>query len=156
MAKTVRLTKEGHARLEESLEKERERLEEATRILRELTVSSDDYDDSGMEDAKREKARIEQRIDDLEDQLRRAEIIDTQSADHMDLGCVANLTDTSTNETFEVQLVSPVEAGVLEGNVPRISDESPLGRALAGRKAGETFTVTINNKTVEYRLESIS
>ncbi|HZW28829.1 MAG TPA: transcription elongation factor GreA, partial [Trueperaceae bacterium] len=53
----VRVTQEGYERLQALLEQERERLEEATRILQELTGSSDDYDDSGLEDAKTEKAR---------------------------------------------------------------------------------------------------
>src|SRR5690606_40571751 len=66
-------------------EQERERLDEATRILQELTGSSDDYDDSGLEDAKTEKARIEQRIDDLEDQLDRAEVIAEHDSDRVDL-----------------------------------------------------------------------
>ena len=76
MAIRVRITPEGYARLQAELEQERERLEEATRILQELTGSSDDYDDTGLEDAKTEKSRIEQRIDRLEEQLARAEIID--------------------------------------------------------------------------------
>ena len=152
----IRLTKEGHDRLQGTLEKERGRLDEATRILRELTGSSDDYDDSGLEDAKREKARLEGRIDDLEDQLERAVIIEAQERDKADLGAVVTLQDAGSAEGFDVQLVSPVEAGVLEGDIPRISDESPLGKALLGRRPGESFKVTINNKTTEYTVVAIS
>ena len=75
--RTVRLTQEGYDRLKTTLAQEYVRLDEATKILRELTGSSDDYDDSGLEEAKQEKGRIENRIDDLEDQLARAEIIQT-------------------------------------------------------------------------------
>ncbi len=152
----IRLTQEGYDRLQNTLEKERGRLDEATRILRELTGSSDDYDDSGLEDAKREKARIESRIDDLEDQLERAVIIEAHEHDKVDLGAVVTLQDAGSAEGFDVQLVSPVEAGVLEGDIPRISDESPLGKALMGRKPGESFKVTINNKTTEYTVVAIS
>ena len=152
----IRLTKEGYDRLQGTLEKERGRLDEATRILRELTGSSDDYDDSGLEDAKREKARLEGRIDDLEDQLERAVIIEAQERDKADLGAVVTLQDAGSTEGFDVQLVSPVEAGVLEGDIPRISDESPLGKALLGRRPGESFKVTINNKTTEYTVVAIS
>ena len=152
----IRLTKEGYDRLQGTLEKERGRLDEATRILRELTGSSDDYDDSGLEDAKREKARLEGRIDDLEDQLERAVIIEAQEHDKVDLGAVVTLQDAGSAEGFDVQLVSPVEAGVLEGDIPRISDESPLGKALLGRRPGESFKVTINNKTTEYTVVAIS
>ena len=151
----VRVTQEGYERLQTTLEQERERLEEATRILRELTGSSDDYDDSGLEEAKREKGRIEERIDNLEDQLGRAEIIEAHEMDSVDLGAVVTLQDTGSKEAFEIQVVSPVEAGVLEGDIPKVSDESPLGKALIGRKPGETFKVTINDKTTEYSLMSI-
>ncbi len=156
MAREIRLTQEGYDRLKSDLQQEYRRLEEATRILRELTGSSDDYDDSGLEDAKREKARLEQRIDDLEDQLARAVIIDSHKIDRADLGAVVVLHDGKSKEDFEVQLVSPVEASVLEGEIPRISDESPLGKALLGRKPGEKFKVTIGNKTTEYTIKSIS
>jgi transcription elongation factor GreA len=156
MARQVRLTQEGYDRLKATLEAEQRRLEEATRILQELTSSSDDYDDSGLEDAKREKARIEQRIDNLDDQLARAVIIEGHAVDHVDLGAVVTLQDTASKEAFEVQLVSPIEAGVIEGDIPRISDESPLGKALMGRKQGETFKVTIKDKTTEYTVMSIN
>ncbi|MEX2534366.1 MAG: GreA/GreB family elongation factor [Trueperaceae bacterium] len=151
----VRLTQEGHDRLKLQLEQEFERMEEATRILRELTGSSDDYDDSGLEEAKREKARLEMRIDNLEDQLNRAEIIEVHELDKVDLGAMIMLQDTASKEAFEVQVVSPVEAGVLEGEIPKVSDESPLGRALMGRKPGDTVEVVINNRRTEYNLMSI-
>jgi transcription elongation factor GreA len=156
MARQVRLTQEGFDRLKAQLEQEYERLEEATRILRELTGSSDDYDDSGLEEAKREKARLEMRIDNLEDQLNRAEIIAAHEVDKVDLGAVITLQDTASKEAFEVQLVSPIEAGVLEGDIPKVSDESPLGQALMGRKPGDTVEVVINNRRNEYTLMSIS
>ncbi len=156
MTRVVRVTQEGYERLKAELEHEYERLEEATRILRELTGSSDDYDDSGLEDAKREKARIEQRIDNLEDQLDRAEIIEAHDLDRIDLGAVVTLQDKASKEAFEVQIVSPVEAGVLEGDIPKVSDESPLGKAVMGHKAGDTVKVTINDKTTEYRVMSIA
>ncbi|MBX3144368.1 MAG: GreA/GreB family elongation factor, partial [Trueperaceae bacterium] len=138
------------------LEQERARLDEATRILQELTGSSDDYDDSGLEDAKTEKARIEQRIDDLEAQLDRAEIIAEHDLDKVGLGSVVKLRDTKAKDSFEVQVVSPVEAGVLEGDVPKVSDESPLGKALLNRRPGDSVKVVINDKTSEYQIESIA
>ncbi|UCH27688.1 MAG: GreA/GreB family elongation factor [Trueperaceae bacterium] len=152
----VRLTQEGYDRLQATLAHEYERLEEATKILQELTGSSDDYDDSGLEDAKREKARIEERIDNLEDQLNRATIIEEHEVDHVDLGTVVTLQEAVSKEAFEVQIVSPVEAGVLEGDIPKVSDESPLGKALMGRRPGETFKVVVDDRTTEYILMSIT
>lgn len=155
MAMRVRVTQEGYERLKATLEQERERLEEATRILQELTGSSDDYDDSGLEDAKTEKARIEQRIDDLEDQLDRAELIEGHAFDRVDLGAIVTLADDG-KDVFTVQVVSPVEAGVLEGDIPKVSDESPLGKALIGRRPGDAFEVSINERTSKYTVKEIA
>ena len=158
MARTVRLTQEGFERLKATLAQEYVRLEEATKILQELTGSSDDYDDSGLEDAKREKARIENRIDDLEDQLDRAEIIserDAHGAGRIDLGSVVTLKAEDAATEMKVQVVSPVEAGVLEGDVPRVSDESPLGKALIGHVSGDTVTVSMGDRTKRYQVVAI-
>lgn len=156
MSREVRLTQEGYERLQANLEHERERLEEATRILSELTGSSDDYDDSGLEEAKREKARIEMRVDNLDDQLARAKIIESHEVDKVDLGSIVTLQETATKEAFDVQVVASIEAGVLDSDIPKVSDESPLGTAVMGKKPGDTFKVTINKKTTEYSLMSIS
>jgi transcription elongation factor GreA len=155
MVARVRVTQEGYERLKSTLQQEYGRLEEATEILRELSGSSDDYDDTGLEEAKREKARIEQRIDNLEDQLERADIIEAHEMNKVDLGAVVTLQDTSSKEDFQVQVVSPIEAGVLEGDIPRVSDESPLGKAVMGRKPGDVFKVEINDRKNEYTLISI-
>ena len=156
MAREVRLTQEGYERLQATLEHERERLEEATKILRDLTGTSDDYDDSGLEDAKREKSRIEQHIDELEDQLNRAVIIEAHKVNKVDLGSVVSLKHKGVKKAFEVQIVSSPEVSVLEGDVTKVSDQSPLGQPPMARKKGEEHKVTINNKTTEYTLVSIS
>lgn len=155
MVARVRVTQEGYERLKATLEQEHGRLEEATSILRELSGSSDDYDDTGLEEAKREKSSIEQRIDNLEDQLERAEIIEAHEMSHVDLGAVVTLQDVGSKEDFQVQVVSPVEAGVLEGDIPRVSDESPLGKAVMGREPGETFEVEAGDRKTKYTIVSI-
>lgn len=154
MAREVRVTQQGYERLQKNLEQERERLEEATRILRELSGTSDDYDDTGLEEAKREKAVIEERLDDLEDQLSRAVVIEAKDADQVDLGTVVELKDED-GETFAVQVVAPVEAGVLEGEVPSISDQSPMGKALMGRKPGDEVEVVTGERAARYKVVSI-
>lgn len=154
MAREVRVTKEGYERLQERVEHERERLEEATRILRELSGTSDDYDDTGLEEAKREKIQIEDRLDDLEDQLSRAVLIEAHEMDAVELGAVVELKDAG-GDTFSVQVVAPVEAGVLEGDVPHISDESPMGKALIGRKVGDKVEVVTGERKARYTVVSI-
>ena len=152
--RSVRLTQDGYDRLKTTLEQEYVRLDEATKILRELTGSSDDYDDSGLEEAKQEKGRIENRIDDLEDQLARAEIIQAHEDGRIDLGATVTLQEKGKAE-MKVQVVSPVEAGVLEGDVPKVSDESPLGRALIGRRSGDTVQVTIGANAKAYKVVAV-
>ena len=160
MSREVRVTKEGYERLQERVERERERLEEATRILRELSGTSDDYDDTGLEEAKREKTTIEDRLDDLEDQMARAVVIEAHEMEAVELGATVELAEKpkgrkKAGEAFLVQVVAPVEAGVLEGDVPHISDESPMGRALIGAKVGDVVDVVIDDVTTRYEVLAI-
>jgi len=154
MAREVRVTKEGYERLQQRVENERERLDEATRILRELSGTSDDYDDTGLEEAKREKIAIEDRLDDLEDQFSRAVIIESHDMESVELGALVRL-EGQDGESFVVQVVAPVEAGVLDGDVPHISDESPMGKALLGRKPGDEVVVVTGDGSTRYKIVAI-
>ncbi|MDT7920074.1 MAG: GreA/GreB family elongation factor [Meiothermus sp.] len=155
MAREVKLTKSGYERLVAELEQERARLQDATRILQELMESSDDYDDSGLEDAKREKARIEARIDSLTDTLSRAQIMEEEGTKVgvVTLGAVVNL-KSKQGDHMEVQVVAPAEASVLEHPM-KISDESPLGKALLGQKVGARVMLETPKGKKEFKIESI-
>lgn len=156
MAREVRLTRDGYERLKRELEQERARLQDATRILQELMESSDDYDDSGLEDAKREKGRIEARIDSLEDTLSRAVVIEgAQEKGVVTLGAIVTLkAHEGKGEQMEVRVVAPAEASVLE--IPmKISDESPMGKALLGRKLGETVHLETPKGHREFEVISV-
>lgn len=154
MAREVKLTKAGYERLMQQLLQERERLQEATRILQELMESSDDYDDSGLEAAKQEKARIEARIDSLEDILSRAVILEGTGGETIGLGSVVVLEDPLSGEKLEVQVVSPAEASVLETPM-KISDASPMGRALLGHRVGDVLTLETPKGKREFRVVDI-
>ncbi len=154
MAREVKLTKAGYERLMRQLEQERERLQEATRILQELMESSDDYDDSGLEAAKQEKARIEARIDSLEDVLSRAVILEEGSGEVIGLGSVVELEDPATGERLSVQVVSPAEASVLETPM-KISDASPMGKALLGHRVGDVLSLETPRGRKEFRVVAV-
>jgi transcription elongation factor GreA len=154
MAREVKLTKAGYERLMRQLEQERERLQEATRILQELMESSDDYDDSGLEAAKQEKARIEARIDSLEDVLSRAVILEEGSGEVIGLGSVVELEDPATGEHLSVQVVSPAEASVLETPM-KISDASPMGKALLGHRVGDVLSLETPRGRKEFRVVAV-
>ncbi|WP_027882597.1 GreA/GreB family elongation factor [Meiothermus rufus] len=155
MGREVKLTRSGYERLVAELEQERARLQDATRILQELMESSDDYDDSGLEDAKREKARIEARIDSLTDTLSRAQIIEEEgtAVNVVSLGAIVRL-KSKEGEQMEVQVVAPAEASVLERPM-KISDESPLGRSLLGQKVGAKVLLETPKGKKEFKIESI-
>ncbi|GEM85471.1 GreA/GreB family elongation factor [Meiothermus granaticius] len=155
MAREVKLTKSGYERLVAELEQERARLQDATRILQELMESSDDYDDSGLEDAKREKARIESRIDSLTDTLSRAEIIEEEKggSNVISLGTIVSL-KAKEGDHLEVQVVAPAEASVLERPM-KISDESPMGRALLGQKVGAKVMLDTPKGRREFKVEAV-
>lgn len=154
MARVVKLTKAGYERLQQELAEEKKRLEEATRILQEQMESFEDYEDSGLEEAKREKAQIEARVDALEDILHRAEIIESAEGDKVTLGSVVVVQDEKTGESLTLQIVAPAEATVLEEPM-RVSDESPLGKALLGHKEGDKVRVETPEGKRRYRILSV-
>ncbi len=156
MAREIRLTKEGYERLKGELEKWRARLEEINKILAELMESSDDfYDDSSLEDARREKLRIEMMIAQLEDVLARAKIVEgAEVRDKVEFGTHVVLQEAESGESYDVRVVSPAEVDVLDEPM-RISDESPVGQAALGRKVGESFKVTTPEGEKTYIVLSI-
>ncbi len=157
MAREIKLTREGYDRLQRALQHEQERLVEATRILQEQMETAADYEDTGLEDAKREKMNIEARIDELEDTLARAVVMDGASGDEgrASLGAIVVLVDENSKREMRVQLVSAPEASVLGGGLPKISDDSPVGTALLGKKAGESFVVNLGARQAKYKVKSV-
>ncbi|PYE54482.1 GreA/GreB family elongation factor [Deinococcus yavapaiensis] len=157
MAREIKLTREGYERLQKTLANEQQRLAEATRILQEQLENAADYEDSGLEDAKREKMNIEARIDELEDTLARAVIMEGANGDEgrASLGAIVVLVDENSKREMRVQLVSAPEASVLGGGLPKISDDSPVGTALLGKKAGESFVVNLGARQAKYKVKSV-
>lgn len=153
----VKLTREGFERLQRTLDQEQGRLAEATRILQEQMETSADNEDTGLEDAKREKMTIEARIEELEDTLARASVIEDHENDgRVELGALVTLANETTKKDMRVQVVSAPEAAVLGGSLPRISEDSPVGKELMGRKKGEAFVVNLDNgKQVKYKVKNI-
>jgi transcription elongation factor GreA len=155
MAREVKLTQEGFERLQQQLVIEQQRLADATGILQEQTGSSDDFDDSGIEDAKREKLNIAMRIDELEDTLARAVIIThKEGSKNIELGSIIKLIEEKSGRELEVQLVSGAEATVL-GGIRKVSDDSPLGTKLIGKKKNEMFIVDLEKNQLKYKVLEI-
>src|SRR5690606_21494472 len=148
----ILLTKEGLARLESELEmlKTQKRREVAERIkaAREL---GDISENSAYDDAKNGQACIEGRIAALEKTLRRARVV---SMDEADAGVVVwgsrgRVRDLGLGEEMEYRVVGSAEADPTEN---RISNESPVGKALMGQRAGTVVTVKVPDGTIQLEI----
>jgi transcription elongation factor GreA len=155
-SREIKLTKEGFARLQESLAHEQARLEEIERGLQEQSGISDDYDDNTLEAAKNEKREIEKRIFDLEETLARAVMLE-ESGDgsSVTLGSIVTIKEEKSGKEMQVQLVAPPEAAILGGTVRKVSDESPLGKELMGKKQGALFVVNLERGQLKYKVIAI-
>ncbi len=137
----VYLTPEGYQALEEELEylKTARRQEVAERLHNALG-EGELIENAELEEARREQSFVEGRILDLEEQLRKAQIIDRdgQDTDLVTIGSTVTVREEGESIDEEYYLVGSAEADPRKG---RISNESPLGRALMGKRVGEKAVV---------------
>jgi transcription elongation factor GreA len=149
------LTKEGLAKLEEELEdlKTVHRREVNERI-RQAKEFGDISENAEYEDAKQEQAFVEGRIMKVESMIRNARIIEQNDAvaDEVMLGATVRVKDAKGGESREFVIVGSTEADPTNN---RLSNESPLGRALIGRRKGELVDVTTPGGPRQYKIEAI-
>ena len=107
------------------------------------------------DEAKKEQAEVEERILVLEDILKYARVVshDEITDGVVGLGSKVELLDIEFDETFEYSIVSTIEA---DPDDDKISIESPVGKALIGKKADEIVKVDIPHGVVEYKILSVS
>ncbi len=139
--KEVLLTAEGLARIEKELEhlKTVKRREVAARIKQALEFG-DISENSEYDDAKNEQAFIEGRIAQLEKMLRNARVIEDRGevGERVAIGTRVSLRDLDTGEEMEYTVVGSAEA---DPAALRISNESPVGKAILGKKKGDVVEV---------------
>lgn len=154
--KEIVLTYDGLNKLEKELEylKTVRRREVAERIKQALEFG-DISENSEYEDAKNEQGFIEGRILSIEKMLRNARVLDDRevATDKISLGSQVMLKDLENGEDLQYTIVSSAEA---DPAARKISDESPVGRALLGKKAGEEVEVTAPAGIIRYRIENIA
>ncbi len=153
--KEVLLTPAGLNKLEEELEslKSVKRREVAERIK--VAISYGDIsENSEYEDAKNEQAFVEGRIITLEKMLRNARIIHEEEVDTgmVSIGSTVRLRDVEFKEDVEFHIVGSAESDPSEN---RISNESPVGRALLGKTVGSMVEVTVPAGTIQYEVLEI-
>jgi len=153
--KEVLLTYEGLKKLEEELEylKGEKRKEIAERIKAALAFV-DISENSEYDEAKNEQAQNEARIVQLETMLKRAIIIDEDEVDTqtVNLGTRVRIRELKSKDEFEYHIVGSAEADPTDF---KISNESPVGRALMGHKIGDVVEVEVPGGKLKYKIIDI-
>jgi len=144
MQKDVILTPEGLQTLKQELEHlQTDKRREVAERIKEAREFGDISENSEYDDAKNEQAMLEQRIAQLEERLRSATVIDAKDLD-TDVVRVGSLVDVQDVDSGKKQKFTIV--GVTEARPPeRLSNESPVGKALLGHKKGDTVEVALPN-----------
>ncbi|QBD81951.1 transcription elongation factor GreA [Ktedonosporobacter rubrisoli] len=124
---------------------------EVAQYLHDAKESGDVIDNAAYEDAKNEQARLEGRIMELEQMLAKAKLIDNVRSDSVTLGSIVHLRVAEGRE-YHYTIVGAFEANPGAG---RISNESPVGRALLGHKPGDRVIVSTPGGVKEYTIHSI-
>ncbi len=150
----VYVTEEGLQKIKEELTYlQTEKREEISVKLEAAIKQGDLKENADYHSAKEEQGFVEGRIKDLEDALRRAEIIeDNVPADTVSVGNTVTVVEEGFDEAETYYIVGPHEADPANG---RISNESPIGRALLGAKKGQTVTAQTPGGEISFTIQSI-
>ena len=149
------LTQDGYNKLEEELEylKTGKRKEVAERLK--VAISFGDLSENAeYDEAKNEQAKLEEQILKLDEKLRKAVIIDESQID-LDIvmvGSIVKLYDFDFDEEIEYSIVGSAEADPFEG---KISNESPVGKALLGARVGEVVEVQVPDGANKFKVLDI-
>lgn len=152
----VILTREGLKQLVDELENLRTvKRAEVKERLKEAIALGDLSENSEYDDAKNEQAFMEGRILELEKMIRNAKVIDEDAHQEgtVTVGSLVRVKDIEFDEINEYRLVGTVEADPMNN---RISNESPVGRALLGRKKGEIVDVEVPAGIIKYEILEVS
>jgi transcription elongation factor GreA len=137
----VPMTPQGHAKLKDELRQLKD--VERPKVSAEIGVAREHGDlreNAEYHAAKEKQGLIEARINDIEDKLARAEVIDisTFSGTKVKFGAIVKLEDTGSGKILEYRIIGPDEANLEEGS---ISVTSPMARAMIGREVGDEVQV---------------
>lgn len=127
---------------------------EISEQIKEARAFGDLSENAEYDEAKNEQARVETEIAQLEKLLRNAVILDDSAIDSttVNIGAYVRILDMEFGEEEEYLIVDSVEA---DTDKKRLSNESPVGSALMGKKAGETATVTTPTGTINFKILNI-
>ena len=153
--KEVILTPEGFKKLQREIDvlrgEKRREVAERIRVAREF---GDIAENAEYDDAKNEQAKLEHRIAQLEERLLSARVITKReiSKDAVSVGSHVRLRDMQANKTIEYHIVGSAEANPAEN---KLSNESPVGKAIMGRKKGEVVEVAAPRGALKFKIMEI-
>lgn len=151
MKKLYQITDEGKVELEAELADLKSRRGDIADKIAEARDFGDLSENAEYDSAREEQGLVESRIAEIEDILLNAELIRGGKTSKVSLGSKVELKTGKKTVTYSV--VGPVEADPLEG---KISNESPIGAALMGKKVGDTATITTPKGSTTYEIVSIN
>jgi transcription elongation factor GreA len=153
--KDVILTREGYTKLRKEIEQlsttRRREVAERIKVAREF---GDIAENAEYDTAKNEQAMLEARIAKLEERLASARVIEKReiSKDVVSVGSTVRLRDVDARQTVEYRIVGSAEANPAE---LKLSNESPVGKAILGHKKGETVEVATPRGSLKYKILEI-
>ena len=157
MQKDVILTPEGLEKLKQEIEHlSGDKRREVAERIKEAREFGDISENSEYDDAKNEQMMLEARIAALEEKLRSATVIDSSQidADIVRVGVKVNVKDEGSGKALEYSIVGSTEANPSEN---KLSNESPVGKALLGHKKGDVVDVVLpNGKSRTLKVTKIS
>lgn len=148
--KTYEMTAEGKKQLEEELQTlkfvKRPQIVERLKIARSY---GDLSENSEYDAAKDEQMRLEERIDAVTEQLKYAVVVDTDAVDpdEVSIGKTVTVTEVCEDEPETYEIVGSSQSDPFHG---KVSNESPIGKALLGHKKGETVKINVDSANVSY------
>lgn len=149
------LTLEGLKTLEDELQDLKvNRRREVAEKIKEAREQGDLSENAEYDAAKDEQRDIEARIEEIEKILKNAEVVAAEDVDlnKISIGCKVKILDLEYNEELEYRIVGSTEANSLKG---KISNESPVGKALIGAKKGQTIEVETQVGMLKYKILEI-
>ena len=153
--KDVILTKEGYERLRDEIEHlQTDRRREIADRIKTAREFGDIAENAEYDDAKNEQAMLEARIAKLQERLAGARVIEKReiAKDVVSIGAKVRLRDVDAKQTVEYHLVGSAEANPAE---QKLSNESPVGKAIIGKKKGETVEVATPRGSLKYKILEI-
>lgn len=152
--KVINLTPSGYAEIEARLTKLRE--EDRPRIIqaiKEARAQGDLSENADYDAARDEQAKVEEEIKSLEYMIEHANIIEEAPKDVVGLGSRVTVAYVGDDDTDEYRIVGSLEADPFEN---KVSDESPIGKALIGSKKGDTVTIMSPNGAYDVKVVNIA